>query len=140
MRENKLLYSEGGINIGLLLLRIGIGIAFVMHGFPKLFVPQVQGYLAATFNKFGIPGGEISVYLAGGAEVIGGILLIIGLAFRPASILLAFTMAVALIWHIKQGHNFMKFSHSLESMILFVTLIFIGPGKLSLDAKFFGER
>jgi putative oxidoreductase len=42
-------------------------------------------------------------------------------------------MVVAMLMHIRSGDSFVKYSHSLESAILFFSLIFIGPGKISLD-------
>jgi len=135
-----LLYSENKKDVGLLLLRIGIGIAFVLHGFPKIFKPEVQAFLAPLFAHGGLPGGETAVLLAGLAEFLGGLALVSGLLFRPATLVLAFNMLVAVYWHLNLGDNFMKYSHALESAILFIALFIIGPGKLSLDAKIFGGK
>jgi putative oxidoreductase len=128
----RLLYSEDNIALGLLVLRVGIGIAFVLHGFPKLFMGGAVGLskgLAAT----GIPGGIVAAYLAGSAEFFGGIALILGLLARPASAVMAFNMLVALIFHFNRGDNFVTYSHALEGGILFLSLLISGPGKFSLD-------
>ena len=132
-----LVYSKDNKDLGLLLLRIGIGIAFIAHGYPKLFMGGAAG-LAKGLAASGIPGGVFAAYLAGAAEFFGGIALILGLFFRPVTIFMAFTMLVALIFHLNLGDNFIKYSHALESSILFIALIFIGPGKFSLDEKLFG--
>ena len=133
----KLIYSKDHRDLGLLLLRIGIGIAFIAHGYPKLFMGGAEG-LAKGLAATGIPGGVFAAYLAGMAEFFGGIALILGIFFRPFTVVMAFTMLVALIFHLNKGDSFVKYSHALESGILFISLIFIGPGKFSLDEKLFG--
>jgi putative oxidoreductase len=94
--------------------------------------------LAKGLTVAGIPGGIFAAYLAGAAEFFGGIALVLGLFFRPATFLMAFTMLVALIFHLSKGDPFLKYSHALESGIVFISLIFVGPGKFSLDEKLFG--
>ena len=132
-------YSEDNIALGLLVLRVGIGIAFVIHGFPKLFMGGAVGLskgLAAT----GIPGGLVAAYLAGGAEFFGGIALILGILTRPATAVMAFNMLIALIFHLNKGDKFVAYSHALESGIFFLSLFIAGPGKFSLDYLFWGDK
>jgi putative oxidoreductase len=136
---NKTLYSENYIDLGLLLLRLGFGIAFIFHGYPKLFMGGAAG-LAKGLAAAGIPGGVLAAYLAGMAEFFGGIALILGIFFRPATLVMAFTMLIALIYHLSKGDSFVKYSHALESGILFLALIFTGPGRFSFDKKLFGSE
>ena len=133
------LYSEDNIALGLLVLRVGIGIAFVIHGFPKVFMGGAVG-LAKGLAATGIPGGVVAAYLAGGAEFFGGIALILGLLTRPATAVMAFTMLIALIFHLNKGDKFVAYSHALESGILFLGLFIAGPGKFSLDYLFWGTK
>jgi putative oxidoreductase len=79
--SKKLIYSEDYVAAGLLILRIGIGIAFVLHGFPKVFGGGAE-HLAGALAKAGIPGGIVAAYLAGLAEFLGGIALIAGIFFQ----------------------------------------------------------
>jgi putative oxidoreductase len=135
----KIFYSEDQIATGLLILRIGIGIAFMVHGFPKLFMGGALGLskgLAAT----GIPGGVVAAYLAALAEFFGGMALVAGLLFRPTTMVLGFTMLVALIFHLRRGDSFIAYSHAIESGILFVALTITGPGRFSVDYKLFGAE
>jgi len=44
-------------------------------------------------------------------------------------------MMVATTMHLTNADPFLNYSHSLEAAILFLSLILIGPGKFSLDAK-----
>ena len=132
----KWIYSKDNKDLGLLLLRIGIGIAFMAHGYPKLFLGGAEG-LAKGLTAVGIPGGVFGAYLAGAAEFFGGMALILGLFFRPTTVIMAFTMLVALTFHFSRGDEFKTYSHALESGIVFISLIFIGPGKFSIDKKLF---
>ena len=135
----KLMYSDNYIELGLVILRIGIGIAFVVHGIPTVF--GGAEHLAGALAKAGIPGGVVGAYMAGLAEFLGGLALIAGILFRPATIVLAFTMAVALAFHLNLGDAFIKYSHALESLVLFVALTFTGPGRYSMDhALFLSEK
>lgn len=133
----RFLYSEDQVATALLLIRVGIGISFMIHGFPKLFLGGAIG-LGKGLAVAGIPGGAGAAYLAGGAEFFGGMALIAGLLFRPTTVILAFTMLVALTYHLNHGDKFVTYSHALEDGILFVGLAIAGPGKLSADRKLFG--
>ena len=115
--SKKTFYSEDYVALGLLILRIGIGIAFMAHGFPKVFSGGAE-HLAEALAKAGIPGGVTGAYLAGMAEFFGGMALIAGILFRPVTIILAFTMIVALSFHFSSGDPFLTYSHALESAIL----------------------
>jgi putative oxidoreductase len=120
---------------GLLLLRLGIGVMFLLHGGPKLLAgpdkwQQVGGalqYLGVDFfpTFWGL--------LAALSEFGGGLCLIFGFMFRPACLLMTVTMAVATTMHFGRGDGLMGASHALESAILFVSLMLIGPGRFSVD-------
>src|SRR5258708_19461812 len=79
--------------LGLLLLRVSLGLIFFSHGYPKLAhsAAGMQGF----FVQHGLPG--YFVYIAGVLEVFGAILLVLGLFTRATALLLAIEMAVA-IW------------------------------------------
>ena len=127
---------------GLLILRVGIGISFMFHGFPKLMGgPETWTYLGGALSAVGINFAPAFFgFLAAVSEFGGGLLLALGLLSRPACFFLFNTMAVATIMHITKGDPFMKYSHALESAILFASLMLIGPGKYSLDEKLAGKR
>lgn len=129
-------------HLGLLLLRIGIGIMFFFHGLPKL-----QGgterweKLGTNMQLLGIDfAPAFWGFMAGFAEGVGGILLMLGLFFRPVTLLLLFTMLIATARHAAAGDGFGGYSHALESGILFLSLFFIGPGKYSLDQQLFPSQ
>ncbi len=122
---------------GLFILRLGIGIMFMFHGFPKLKAgPQEWVKLGGALSAVGINFAPAFMgFMAALSEFGGGILLILGLFTRPACLFLLSTMMVATMMHLKKGDSFLKYSHALEAGILFFSLLFIGPGKFSLDEK-----
>jgi len=124
-------------NTGLLLLRIGIGILFIIHGFPKLAGgPSGWTGLGGSMKVIGIDFLPIFWgFMAAATETFGGFLLIVGLFFRPACILLVFTMIIASLVHFAKGDGLQGASHAIEMGIVFFSLIFIGPGKYSVDMK-----
>lgn len=124
-------------NTGLLLIRLGLGIMFIMHGYPKLLggpdrweaVGGAMGNLGITFLPvfWGL--------LAALAETVGGICFLLGLFFRPVAIILAFTMLVAALSHLNRGDGLMGASHAIEIGVVFFGLAFVGPGKYSVDKR-----
>ena len=124
-------------NIGLLILRVGIGIMFMCHCFPKLTAgPEVWIKLGGALSTMDINFAPTFMgFMAAISEFGGGLLLVLGMFTRPACFFLLITMVVAMLMHIRSGDPFVKYSHALESAILFFSLLFIGPGKISLDKK-----
>ncbi len=123
---------------GALLLRIPVGVVLAAHGAQKLF-GWFGGYgLEATgqwMESVGFAPGFLMALLAGSAEFFGGLALILGLLTRPAAIVAAFTMLMAMTVHWSNGlfgaNNGYEFA-----LVLFAasaSLIFQGGGKLALD-------
>lgn len=123
-------------SFGLLLLRVGLGLMMLTHGYPKF-----QNLIAGNF-QFGDPiglGVEVSFILAVMAEFLCSILLILGLFSRFALIPLMVTMAVALfVVHISDPFGTQE--KSAFYLLAFFFLFITGPGKYSLDRKLFAKR
>ncbi len=124
-------------NIGLLIMRLGLGVMLMYHGYPKLLGgPAKWNEIGGAMKYIGIsfiP--SFWGFLAAATETFGGFLLVLGLAFRPVCLLLAFTMLIASIMHLKSGDGLMTASHAIELGIVFLGLSFVGPGKYSVDKK-----
>jgi len=122
-------------DFGLLILRVGIGIMFMYHGFPKIIAgPESWTNLGGALSEIGfviLP--TFMGFMAALSEFAGGLLLILGLFTRPACLFLFITMIVAALVHLLGGDSFGEASHAIESAIIFFSLILIGPGKYSLD-------
>lgn len=114
-----------------------LGVVFLYHGSQKLFGWfGGPGLDAATgmFEKLNLPYPAASVIAASGAEFVGGILLVLGLFFRPAALVLMFTMGVA-SFHV----HWPRFSNSERGMeypltlaVASLALALIGPGRIAL--------
>ncbi len=139
----RLMYSPGlssSASFGLLLLRLVVGAAFVLHGWGKIQNP---------LHWMG-PGASVPAALqlaAAVSEFGGGIALILGLLTRLFCLGLVGTMTVAVFMaHIPQGHPFVgkpgQPSFELAAVYLACAILFllVGPGWLSLDAVVFGKR
>jgi putative oxidoreductase len=117
-----------------LLARLTLGIVFAESGWGKLHnLPRV----IAFFTELGIPAPSVQAPFVAGVELVGGLLLIVGLFTPLAAVFLAATMVVA-IATAKMGdvHTIGDFA-GLTEFAYFVLLMWIawaGAGKVSLDA------
>lgn len=127
---------DGYRDHGLLLLRVGIGAMFIAHGWGKVFGgAEVWAKLGSGMSSLGVGflPAEFWGFMAAISEFGGGILLILGLLFRPACLMLLMTMIVAALMHLVVWDDpFQKAAHAIEAGILFLSLMLIGPGRFSL--------
>lgn len=128
------------VDVGLLVLRVVLGVIFAAHGAQKLFGsfggPGLEG-TAGFHGQLGIKPPYLMAVLAGLAEFAGGILIAVGFLTPLAAVALILTMAVAVFTvHLKNGFFSMnggyEFNLALAGMAL--TLLITGAGTLSLDA------
>jgi putative oxidoreductase len=122
-------------DLGLLVLRVGLGAMFIYHGLPKLLGgPALWAQLGMATGTLGIHFLPVFWgFMAAVAEGIGGLLLLLGLLSRPACLLMFFNMVVAASFHLGKGDGLGIASHAIEVGIVFLSLVLIGPGKYSLD-------
>lgn len=119
---------------GLLIIRIGIGAMFMLHGYPKMLGGTTMwSQIGASMGNIGIHfAPTFWGFMASFAEFVGGLCLVIGFLFRPALAMLIFTMFIATLMHYKNGDGFGGYSHALESGAVFLGLFIAGPGKYAL--------
>ncbi len=130
---------------GLLVLRIWLGAVFLwVHGVPMLFkgdVVKTWQTVGEAIQHWGIgwPPPKFWGFLAMLTETGGIVLFIAGLLFRPSCLLLAIVMAVAATSHFAAEKTvelgFHKGAYAIELGIIFFCMIFIGPGKYSIDRE-----
>jgi putative oxidoreductase len=130
--------SRSGRDLGLLVLRVGIGGTLFAHGAQKLFGWFGGGGIARTgaaFDKMGFVPGKVNAIAAGLGEAGGGALLALGLATPAAGAAVAGTMAVASSTHAAKG--FFTQNGGLEFPAVLgvaaAALALTGPGDLSVD-------
>lgn len=123
-------------NFGLLIIRVGLGIMFIYHGYPKLLggisMWEQLGHSTKYIGIHFLP--VVWGFLAAATETFGGFLLILGLAFRPVCMLLVINLVVAALSQLG-SEGLMGASHAIEDAIMFAGLLFVGPGRYSVDKK-----
>lgn len=100
-------------SIALLVARVLLGIIFIFHGWQKLHTNGIAG-TKAFFESVNVPAPGFSAYFATWVELIGGIMLILGLALPIVAILLVIDMigAIATVhwdlgfWNTDGGYEF----------------------------------
>ena len=129
-----------GQNLGLLVLRLGLGFMFAwQHGWPKVQAgPPKWTRLGKAVKHLGIEDHyEIFGGLAAWSEFAGGLLLMLGLFVRPSAFLLTCTMFVAAVMHLGSGDGLGGASHAIEVGVACLALTLIGAGRYSLDHRIF---
>ena len=123
-----------------LVLRVPVGIILSAHGAQKLFA-WFGGYgLEGTgqwMESIGLAPGFLMALLAGSAEFFGGLALILGLLTRPAALVSAFTMVIAIFSvHAANGLFMSNNGYEFALALLAATsaLTIQGGGKYSFDA------
>lgn len=132
---------ECGRKLGYPLIRVAAGLLLIPHGAQKLFGwfggGGIQG-TAGFFGKIGIEPAVPMAALAGLAEFVGGILLVLGLLTRPAAVAVFILMMVA-VFKVHLGAGFFAAKGGYEFALLWglvaLGIALRGGGPLSLDRK-----
>jgi putative oxidoreductase len=130
-------------SLALLILRVGTGIIFIPHGYPKMSGRGNQekhgrGSLTQSIARLGLPFPYAFAILVGTIEFIGGCMLILGLLTQWVALAEAVVMLVA------TGRNFFQKSFvgsadfPFALLVAMLALALLGGGALSLDQVLFG--
>ena len=140
-------------SVGLLLIRLVLATVLLFHGSQKLFGlfggPGMEGwtqYLSSMQGAFGqsVPYPEVSAWLSACTEFIGGILILAGFLTRLAAIALVINFGAAVFFV-----HYVNFAISAEPTgmeyaltlaVVFLGLVFVGPGRISIDNALFRRR
>lgn len=129
-------------DLGILILRLGIGLSMMLfHGYGKISAgPETWERLGQNMQNLGIGFAPTAWgFMAALAEFGCSILLVLGVLFRPAAAMLAFTMLVAATRHLtlppdQPGAGWQGASHALELLAVYLTLLFLGAGRYTLPS------
>src|SRR3954466_6169131 len=121
-------------DFGLLLLRVSIGVLFILYTAPILMGgPSAWGHFGAGARNLGIHShAQLFGMLAALLGCIGAVLVIFGLFFRPG-ILLLFILGIGHAIGVKHGSGFRTALPSIEMCFVLAGILFVGPGKYSVD-------
>jgi len=122
-----------------LVARITLGVLFMSTGWGKVHnLAKVTAY----FNELGIPFPGIQAPMVSFIELIGGALLLLGLASRLAALPLMGSMAVAILTAQRANVHGLPDLFGLVEWTYLALLLWVllaGPGKISLDQLLFGR-
>lgn len=118
---------------GITILRVEVGLVFLMHGWQKLFVLHFAG-VAGFLGHLGVPLPMVAAVVLTLVEFLGGAALVLGLFTRWVPWLLAIDMVVAiLLVHLKNGFFVPGVEFALTLLAANIALALAGPGEASAD-------
>ncbi|MGV0876755.1 DoxX family protein [Martelella sp. FLE1502] len=127
MSTNRMLQPMAPIFLAI--LRVVTGLLFLEHGTQKILHFPVSDFHPPMFSL---------LWVGGILEIVGGVLIILGLFTRPAAFILSGMMAVA-YFMMHAPNSFFPALNGGDAAILFcfifLYLVFAGPGSFSLDGK-----
>jgi putative oxidoreductase len=118
------------VDVACLAVRLVSGVVFVAFGVGK-FTSHVAEL--DSFRGYGLPAPDAFVYLVGVVEILGGLLLVGGLATRAAGLVLAANMVGAiLVSGIGQGER-ISLTLAPALLVAMLFLVWRGPGRWALE-------
>lgn len=132
-----------------LILRLGVGVPFFISGMNKLLCPICHGWLRSNLTRSGIPCVGFTVWWLAAWEALAGFTLALGLFTAASAFILFVVCVVAFIVSWRRKLSAKKPAHFWDACteigFMFDTLLtwmllavmFLGPGRYSLDAAFF---
>lgn len=131
-------------NLGLLIIRVGVGLSvLIFHGYGKITGgPERWEGIGGAMANLGLDFAPVFWgFMAAFSEAVASLLLILGVLFRPAALLLVVTMLVASVHHLSRpagepGAGWSAASHALELLAVYLGLFLCGPGRYTLTLPF----
>ena len=120
---------------GLTLVRLFIGFFMMYHGYEIFNEKIMNGYFQWDMFK-NSSSAKTMVYIGKATELIGGILLFLGLFTRVACLILIIVMSY-ITFFVGHGKIWYEDQHPFLLVLFALTFIFTGPGNFSLDNMIF---
>jgi putative oxidoreductase len=130
---------EGLERLAVLILRLSLGVVFVMHGSQKLLGAFGGGGIAGVtgmLTKIGMEPAHILAWVLSITEFVGGVCVFLGFLTRFWAAGLVIDMAVAVFMvHLANGFFASKngFELPLAFGVMALVILLTGPGSLSVD-------
>lgn len=128
------------VNFGMLVLRLALGISMAYHGYLK-FLSGAEGLykVGSMLAPLRVSGSyELLGTFAAFSELLGGILVALGLFTRLGSLLLVGVLFTATMLHVDAG--FFSWDYPSQMGFSALAIFFMGGGRYSVDAALFGGR
>ncbi len=126
-----------------ILIRLAVGLIFLTEGVQKFLFPELLG--TGRFLHIGFSHPAFWAYFTGVFEIVCGLLIVIGLLTRVASIPLLIVMITAFVttkWPLLVNKGIWPWAHEYRTdfamTLLLIYLMIYGAGKLSIDSKISG--
>jgi len=133
-------------DIALLIMRVILGVIFIAHGYPKLFVFKIPGF-AQFLSQLGVPLPGLFAVIVTLVEFLGGILIILGIFSRWIGLLMAINMLVAtFLVKIKVGlvvppnQPGVGAEIDLALFAIALAILVFGPGSISVELGLFKKE
>jgi putative oxidoreductase len=131
--QSNLANENLGFQITWTIFRVIVGLLMIHNGLSKL--ADVQGFADNVISVIGLPNPVFFTYCAAYVEIVGAILLSLGLLTRLNAAALLFTMLVAIYFHLKtDGFKIASFETASLYALSFLFLLINGGGAFSVDA------
>lgn len=117
-------------------LRLMLALTFLFHGTPKLIDGGAHAQFAHSLAQMGLPAPEAWAWFVGFVEVIGGFMMLFGVAVGVAAVVLFIEMVVALFAvHAKNGFSFQHGGAEIPLLLMaeIVAVFLMGAGAFSFD-------
>ncbi len=120
-------------DVALLLLRLAVGIIFVVHGWPKI---RNLRETAQNFEGMGFKPGAFWGPLVAIVEFVGGLAIFFGLYTGLAALLLGVEMLVGTFWKMSRGQG-LAGGYELDLILLAgcIVLLALGPGVYAVEYR-----
>ncbi len=134
---------NAGASWGLLFVRLGVGLVFLFHGYPKMTGRWADGKgsresLKKSLKRLGLPQPHYLAIVVGTIEFCGGLMVMAGLATRLVSLFLVIIMLVASTRNFVEKGFLGGADFPFSLLMTLVGLILLGSGSISADALLFG--
>ena len=134
----RIVFTSNGLwEAGAVILRVVAGLIIFKYGLEIFSADKMKGY-TDWLTDLNFPAPEAMAFTGKVCELIGGLLMTLGLLTRIAAISLIITMSV--IGFIMGEPEFLAADGSILLLLIFFHFLLTGPGKFSFDHLLFSKR